>query len=244
MKNSANTESVPSPFASRKPLRKKKLFIVCMVLLLLVLLPAGQVLILRFCDPPLTMTIFYSIVRNRLQNKPVRWWYEPVGSSQLNDHIRRAVVSAEDQRFFRHNGFDFIEIEQALDKHRRRPESRLRGASTISQQVAKNLFLPPWRSYLRKGLEAYYTLWLELLWPKERILEMYLNIAQMGPDVYGVQAAAQYHFGKDPAHLTPGEAALLAATLPNPVRWSASRPTQYIKDRAQWIEEQMPAYPF
>jgi monofunctional biosynthetic peptidoglycan transglycosylase len=155
------------------------------------------------------------------------------------------VVAAEDQNFPRHWGFDFESILDALQQQGRR--RRLRGASTITQQVARNLFLWSGRSYVRKGLEAYFTLLLELLWPKRRILEVYLNIAEFGDGTYGVAAAAQRFFGKRPTDLQGQEAALLAAVLPNPARLHVRNPSAYVRERAGWIEEQMahlggPAY--
>lgn len=148
-----------------------------------------------------------------------------------------AMVAAEDQKFPEHWGFDFEAIDKALDhnKHSR----RIRGASTISQQTAKNLFLWSGRSYVRKGLEVGYTLLIETLWPKRRVLEVYLNIAQFGPGVYGVEAAAQAYFHKPAARLTRSEAALLAAVLPNPVRLRVDRPSAYVLGRASQIEGQM-----
>jgi len=159
--------------------------------------------------------------------------------------MRLAVVAAEDQKFPRHWGFDFESIADAVQRGQAR--GRLRGASTITQQVARNLFLWPGHSYARKGLEAYFTLLLELFWSKRRILEVYLNIAEFGEETYGVGAAAQAFFGKRPAELQLQEAALLAAVLPNPARLSVRSPSTYVRERAGWIEEQMaqlggPAY--
>jgi monofunctional biosynthetic peptidoglycan transglycosylase len=159
--------------------------------------------------------------------------------------MRLAVVAAEDQKFPHHWGFDFESIADAVQEKGAR--GRPRGASTISQQVARNLFLWPGRSYLRKGLEAYFTVLLELLWPKRRILEVYLNVAEFGDGIYGIAAAAQAFFGKRPADLGRAEAALLAAVLPNPRRLHARNPSAYVRERALWIEEQMihlggPAY--
>lgn len=156
-----------------------------------------------------------------------------------------AVVAAEDQRFPSHHGFDFKAIAGALDenKHRARP----RGASTISQQVAKNLFLWPGRNWLRKGLEAYLTIWIEMLWSKRRILEVYLNIAQFGPGIYGVGAASRTCFNVQPARITDQQAALMAAVLPNPRRMDLQRPSDYVRQRAAEIQYQVsllggPAY--
>jgi monofunctional biosynthetic peptidoglycan transglycosylase len=165
--------------------------------------------------------------------------------STIPPPMRLAVVAAEDQKFPHHWGFDFESIADAVEQAGER--RRIRGASTITQQVARNLFLWQGRSVLRKGLEAYVTVLLEVLWPKRRILEMYLNIAEFGEGIYGVAAAAQTVFGKRPTELQPREAALLAAVLPNPARLHARNPSAYVRGRADWIEEQMrqlggPAY--
>jgi len=146
-------------------------------------------------------------------------------------------VAAEDQKFLDHEGFDFESIEKAVELNKRRGRSR--GASTISQQVAKNLFLWPGKNYLRKGLEAGYTILIEALWPKRRILEVYLNIAEFGDGTYGVEAASRRFFHKPSSRLTRYEGALLAAVLPNPKRMRADRPTRYVERRAWWIERQM-----
>src|SRR3990170_3240644 len=148
-----------------------------------------------------------------------------------------AVIAAEDQNFPFHFGFDFEQIEKAIEQSNR--GRRLRGASTITQQVAKNLFLWEGRSFIRKGLEAYFYVLLELFWPKRRILEVYLNIAEFGDGTHGVYAAAKTFFGKHPSELTPSEAALLAAVLPHPKHLHANTPSPYVEERARWIEEQM-----
>ncbi len=170
--------------------------------------------------------------------------YRWVTWGAISPDMRLAVLASEDQKFPYHSGFDFESIaDVALDRGAR---GRLRGASTITQQVARNLFLWPGRSYLRKGLEAYFTVLLELVWTKKRILEVYLNVVEFGDDMYGVSAAAQAFFGKRPADLGRGEAALLAAVLPNPRRLHARNPSPYVRERAHWIEGQMarlgPAY--
>jgi len=159
--------------------------------------------------------------------------------ARISPQLALAVVAAEDQRFTVHHGFDFRQIRQAL----REAESggRMRGASTISQQVAKNLFLWNGRSWVRKGLEAWFTVLIELLWPKQRILEVYLNLAEFGPGVYGAEAAAKTFFRKEAAGLTRAEAARLAAVLPNPKRLSAASPGPYVVRRQGEIQRQMAA---
>jgi monofunctional glycosyltransferase len=147
-----------------------------------------------------------------------------------------AVIAAEDQRFAVHRGFDLDAIGDALEE--RRTRGRVRGASTISQQVAKNLFLWPGRSWVRKGAEAWLTIGIELLWPKQRILEVYVNVAQLGPCTFGVEAASRRHFGKSAARLTADEAALLAAVLPDPVGRRLDAPSAQVQARARWIARQ------
>jgi monofunctional biosynthetic peptidoglycan transglycosylase len=150
-----------------------------------------------------------------------------------------AAIAAEDQQFPFHAGFDFESIRKAVQHNSK--SKRKRGASTISQQVAKNLFLWSGRSWARKGLEVYFTVLIEAAWPKERILEVYLNVAEFGPGTYGVQAAAQRFFRKDAARLTRREAATLAAVLPNPKRFRADRPSNYVQKRRDSIMGQMRA---
>lgn len=159
--------------------------------------------------------------------------------ARISRHAKLAVIASEDQKFAFHPGFDFEAIDRAL-KDRERGK-RLRGASTISQQVAKNLFLWKGQSFVRKGLEAYLTLLIEQLWPKQRILEVYLNVAEFGPGVYGVGAAAPRYFRRDPARLTRTQAALLAAVLPNPKRFRVERPSAFVQRRQGWIVAQMNA---
>jgi len=147
------------------------------------------------------------------------------------------VIASEDQKFAEHFGFDFESIDDSLREHAR--GKRLRGASTITQQVAKNLFLWKGQSFVRKGLEAYFTVLLEVLWPKQRIIEVYLNVAEFGPGVYGVGAASRQYFGISAGRLTPADAALLAAVLPNPRRLHADRPSNFVRTRQDWILWQM-----
>ena len=163
--------------------------------------------------------------------------YQWFSYDEISKQMALAVVAAEDQNFPLHFGFDFKQIEKALEQHER--GRKLRGASTITQQVAKNLFLWEGRSFIRKGLEAYFTVLIELLWSKERILEVYLNIIEMGDMIFGVGAASQIYFKKLPEKLTRSQAALLTATIPNPKRFSAKRPSGYVLRRQSWILGQM-----
>jgi monofunctional biosynthetic peptidoglycan transglycosylase len=156
-----------------------------------------------------------------------RW----VPYERISPHLALCVVASEDQKFPDHHGFDVDQILKATQEARESP----RGASTISQQVAKNLYLWPGRSLVRKGIEAYLTVWIEQLWPKRRILEVYLNVAEFGPGVFGAGAASERYFGKSASQLDLREAATLAAVLPNPKRLSAARPTEYVRGRAEEI---------
>ena len=197
------------------------------------------VLALRFFAP---LTSTFMLV-HRLAVGPVRYQFEPL--AQLSPALPIALVAAEDQKFPLHHGFDVQAIEDAMDDADE--GARLRGASTISQQTAKNLFLWGGRSFVRKGLEAYFTVLLELFWPKSRILEVYANIAEFGDGVYGAEAAARVYFGKPARELNEREAALLAAVLPNPKKFSPTQPSAYVLRRADWIERQVrqlggPAY--
>jgi len=161
-----------------------------------------------------------------------------VSMDEISPWMGLAVIAAEDQKFPDHWGFDVAAIEKAV-AHNERNENRVRGASTLSQQTAKNLFLWDGRSYVRKGLEAGLTLGMEVVWTKRRILTVYLNIAEFGDGIFGVEAASQSYFHKPASRLTMSEAALLAAVLPNPIRFKANAPSGYVRQRQQWILRQM-----
>jgi monofunctional biosynthetic peptidoglycan transglycosylase len=157
--------------------------------------------------------------------------------SEITPNLKYAVIASEDQRFYEHFGFDFDAIEQALEE--RRQGKRNRGASTISQQTAKNIFTFGTRTWARKGLETYYTILIELFWSKERILEVYLNSIEMGPGIYGAEAVAQEHFGCSANELRRQDCALIAATLPNPIKFSSKNPSPYMLKRKKQILRQM-----
>lgn len=157
--------------------------------------------------------------------------------NHISKNMPQAVVAAEDQKFMDHNGFDWEAMKKAWENNKK--GKRIKGASTISQQTAKNVFLWPGRNLIRKGLEAYFTFLIETIWSKERIMEVYLNVIEMGEGVYGIEAAAQTNFKKSAAKLNRNESALIAAVLPNPRRWSPARPTPYIQGRQVWILRQM-----
>lgn len=186
------------------------------------------VLPLRWLDPPVSSFMIQAkIGGEELRHRWVDW-------EDISPALPIAVVAAEDQLFPSHRGFDLRSIHSALFVE----QDRSRGASTISQQTAKNLWLWPGRSWLRKGLEAWLTVCIELLWPKRRTLEIYLNVAEFGPGVYGVESAARHHFGKPARAISTQEASLLAAILPAPKRMSPTKPGDYVRQRARWIREQ------
>ena len=193
------------------------------------------VIIYRFVNPPITPLMVIRYFENGGKNRAInkKWKdYEHISKS-----MALAIIAAEDQNFFEHHGFDIEAIEKALHKNKR--AKRIRGASTISQQVAKNVFLWPSRTWLRKGLEAYFTFLVETFWGKKRILEVYLNVAEMGDGIYGAEAAARIYFKKAAMSLTKDEAALIAAVLPDPRIMSPAKPSAYLYKRQQWIIEQM-----
>ena len=218
-----------------RPRRRVVVFVAQLALGLLVL-TATPVLVMRWVPPLTSAFMVQRWVTARLSGESgftLRHHWVPL--REISPEMSLAVIAAEDQRFAEHWGFDWGSIGDAISDGRARP----RGASTLSQQVAKNLFLWSERSLLRKGLEAWFTLLLETLWPKRRILEVYLNVAEFGPGVYGVGAASERFFGKPAARLTRHEAALLAAVLPSPRRLRAAQPSRYVQERAGWIERQM-----
>ena len=164
-----------------------------------------------------------------------------VDGDEISNNMKLAVVASEDNNFMKHGGIDWGAVEKAKKYNESvgLKKGKYRGASTISQQTAKNVFLWPGRSWIRKGLEVYFTFVIEICWSKERIMEVYLNVIEMGPGVYGAEAASQYYFNKSPSNLTKKEAATIAAILPNPIRWSASHPTPYIIKKRNWIVRHM-----
>ena len=198
------------------------------------------VVALRWVDPPTTAFMLRDRLGALLGGEAgYEFRHDWRDWDRISPNAPLAVVAAEDQRFPTHHGFDFEQIDKALaDRERGR---RVRGASTISQQVAKNLFLWPGQSWFRKGLEAGITVLIELAWPKRRILEVYLNVAEFGRGTWGVQAASRRFFRKDASRLTSAEAALLAAVLPSPRRYRADAPGPYVRKRQGWIQRQMAA---
>ena len=198
-----------------------------LLLAVVVLLPCTLILVYRFLPPPMTPLMLIRLGEGEGITK--RW----VPLTRIARSVPDAVIAAEDNRFCIHHGFDFGAIREALEE--REDGGDLRGASTISMQTARNLFLWPARTWLRKGMEAYLTVLLEFLLPKQRIIELYLNIAEWGHGTYGVASASQKYFSKDPSKLTRYEAALLASILPAPREWSANPPGPYVAQRADVI---------
>jgi monofunctional biosynthetic peptidoglycan transglycosylase len=195
------------------------------------LISVVPVAVLRWIDPP--VTAFMILQPGAVTDLSYEWR----DREDLSRNLAWAVISAEDQKFFQHHGFDFASIREAVDEYR--SGDGLRGASTITQQVAKNVFLWPGQSLLRKGIEAYLTVLIEVCWPKARILEVYLNIAEFGDGIFGAEAAAQRVFRTSAASLSSAQAALLAAVLPSPKRYRAYSPTPYVRGRQLWILGQM-----
>lgn len=211
-----------------KSLSKQIGLIVGKILLWFVGFTIVWVLAYRFINPPITLLML------QRSAKVERKW---VKFEDISDNMKRAAVAAEDQLFLQHIGFDIKAIEKAFENNAK--GKKIKGGSTISQQTAKNVFLWPGRSYIRKGFEAYFTLLIEVLWSKERILEVYLNVIEMGDGIYGAEAAAQTYYGKSCSNLTRAQAALIAACFPNPLRWTPKRPTAYIKKRQYLIMRNM-----
>jgi monofunctional biosynthetic peptidoglycan transglycosylase len=197
------------------------------------------VLLLRWIDPPTSSFMVRDRIGARFDDagRAYPFRHKWVDWQNIAWTAKVAVISSEDQRFAEHFGFDLQSIDEALEE--REHGRRVRGASTISQQVAKNLFLWPGQSWIRKGFEAYFTVLIEVLWPKQRILEVYLNVAEFGRGTFGVGAASKVFFRKPPSKLTAAEAALLAAVLPSPKRMHVNAPSRYVRSRQQWIMNQM-----
>ena len=199
-----------------------------------VLLSVAWVLLYRFVEPPGTPLMLLRKLDDRYTGKVDQRW---VPLRRISPNAIRAVIAAEDARFCEHSGFDFAEIEKAVRKNRR--GGRVRGASTITQQPAKNLFLWPGRNYLRKGLEAWFAVLLELLWSTDRIVEAYLNVVELGNGIYGIEAAARRYYDRSARRLTPSQAAHLAAVLPNALVFSPTDPSRITRARAARIEARM-----
>lgn len=207
------------------------------VLLWFVLVSVLWVLVYRFINPPITLLMVQRNWERKADDKKTKIDKQWVKFEDISDNMKRAAVAAEDQLFLKHLGFDIKAIEKAYANNTK--GKKIKGGSTISQQTAKNVFLWPGRSFIRKGFEAYFTLLIELLWSKERILEVYLNVIEMGDGIYGAEAAAQTYYGKSCRNLSKSEASLIAACFPNPLRWNPNKATSYIRHRQYLIMKNM-----
>lgn len=218
----------------KKLLRKISIFAL-KLLLLLFIISVAWVTLYKFVNPPTTplMVIRYFEGNNGGNLIKTDW----KKYDDISDYMKMAVIAAEDQKFAHHDGFDLRAIEDAIDD--RLEGNRLRGASTITQQTAKNVFLWPERSWFRKVIEAYFALLIDNIWDKKRILEVYLNVIETGDGIYGVDEAAQVYFGRSAKNLDLVDSALIAAILPNPRVMSATKPSEYVLEREKWIREQV-----
>jgi len=204
------------------------------IFLILFIAQFVYIILLKWIDPPITITQFVSWITGHGLKR------DYVDRDEMSINAKLAVISSEDQLFPDHSGFDWKNIKKAMAYNKRKP-NRIRGASTISQQVAKNVFLWQGKSFIRKGLEAYFTFMIELVWRKKRILEMYLNVIEMGDGIFGIEMASQKYFGKNAKYLTRQQAAMIAACLPNPKSkfYKVKPATGYILSKAGWIAMQM-----
>lgn len=200
------------------------------------------VLLYRFVPVPVTELMIQRCIEQKLDGRPVKIKKDWVSINKISEHLQLAVVCSEDQNFLVHEGIDFKAMERAIEyneKQKNKKHPKMRGASTISQQTAKNAFLWPGRSYVRKAFEVYFTFLIEKLWSKERIMEVYLNIIELGDGVYGAEAASQLYFHKPASSLTATDAALMAVVLPNPLKFRLDAPTGYMRGRQSWVLRQM-----
>ena len=195
------------------------------------------VLLLRFINPPVTLLMIERGFQRKAAGKDWKIDKDWVLFDEMSINIKKAAVASEDQLFLEHHGFDLRAIERAIDKNQH--SNKLIGGSTISQQTAKNVFLWPGRSYIRKAFEAYFTMLIEALWSKERIMEVYLNVIEMGDGIYGIEAASETYFKRHASQLNKQQAALIVGVWPNPLKWSPVKPTQYIRHRSYLIMKNM-----
>ena len=198
-----------------------------------------SVIVFRFIPIPFTPLMLIRLVVQVSEGKSMKMKKDWTCLEDMSSNLPLAVISSEDQKFTKHFGFDFEAIQKAYKSNQKKKTRSIKGASTISQQVAKNVFLWPGRSYLRKGLEVYFTVLIEVFWSKERIMEVYLNVAEMGNGVYGGEAASRTYFKCSASKLTKDQAAWIACILPNPRKYSPNNPTAYLKKRHVWIRQNM-----
>ncbi|MES2617401.1 MAG: monofunctional biosynthetic peptidoglycan transglycosylase [Bacteroidota bacterium] len=202
----------------------------------------GSVILFRWLPVPFTILMLQRSVEQKMEGKPMVLKKDWVSRDEISPYLELAVVCAEDQNYLKHNGFSFTAIEKAMDyneKMEKKGSNKRRGASTISQQTAKNVFLWPGRSWVRKGLEVYFTFLIETLWSKERIMEVYLNVIEFGDGVYGAEAAANTYLHKSAKNLSASDAGLMAVVLPSPRKFSIARPSSYTRSRQGWCVQQM-----
>jgi monofunctional biosynthetic peptidoglycan transglycosylase len=195
------------------------------------------VLLFKFANPPFTWLMIQRGFERKADGKDWKVDKKWVDFDDIADNMKRAAVAAEDQTFLENHGFDFKAIERAIQKNAK--SKKLIGGSTISQQTAKNVFLYPGRSFVRKGLEAWFTILIETFWSKKRIMEVYLNVIEMGDGIYGIEAASQAYFNKPASQLTRRQSAAIAVIFPSPLKWSATHPTRYLRHRQYLIMKNM-----
>jgi monofunctional biosynthetic peptidoglycan transglycosylase len=218
---------------TKQPLLKKITSVLSRILIWFLSVSVLWVLAYRFINPPMTLLMIERNMERKSDGKDFKTDKKWVRFEDISDNMKRAAVSAEDQKFLKH----MKAIERAYASNEK--GKKIKGGSTISQQTAKNVFLWPGRSYVRKGFEAYFTLLIEMLWSKERILEVYLNVIEMGDGIYGAEAASQTYFNKPCKELTKSQAALIAACFPNPLKWTPAHPTSYIRHKQRVIMQIM-----
>jgi monofunctional biosynthetic peptidoglycan transglycosylase len=236
-------DNPPQVFARKRPWHSYWSVRLLLFIAMACAVPACQCALLNVVDPPFTETMLQRAAENTWATGEWRMpTYDFLPFSELPRPVLMSAIASEDRKFFTHNGFDMPAIRRAWRSYHGHESGKLIGGSTISQQVARNVFLWQNRSWLRKGLEAWYTIWLELLVPKRRILEVYVNIAEMAPMTFGAEAGAQYWYHKPAAKLRPAEAAHLLALLPSPRRWTPKTP--YVEARARWILAAPPRLPW
>lgn len=205
--------------------------------LLFVILSITSVVVYKWVLVPITPLMVIRCIEQKSEGKEIMMKHDWVSLQKISPQLQLAVVCSEDQNYLKHSGFDFGAIQKALKENER--GKRVRGGSTITQQTAKNVFLWQGRSYLRKGLEAWFTLLIEIFWNKERIMEVYLNSIEMGNGIYGAEAASQFWFKKSASNLSKDEAAAIAAILPSPLNYKANPANNYIQKRKVWVKQQM-----
>jgi len=218
-----------------KKLFKRFLFFLLKLFLLLVIISVAWVTLYKFLNPPITPLMLIRFFEEDGGQRLIKTDWKSYDA--ISDNMKMAVIASEDQTFPFNHGFDYHAIGEAIDD--KLEGERLRGASTITQQTAKNVFLWPGRSWLRKGIEAYFTVLIDKIWGKKRILEVYLNVIETGNGIYGVDEAAQAYFGRSAKNLQMVDASLIAAILPDPRLWNPSKPTDYLLERERWIREQV-----